>query len=136
MSRRPTAAELDHAAAIAEDGARVTARAEALLHRLLAVAIGVGVALALLHWVTPCAASGAALCAAPILSPRQPFAPAWLRRLCRRLHIWLLRTREQQLLSTAAVVVLDPSPDARHELAALLVRAAAYRLHWQALERG
>lgn len=68
MTRRPTAAERDNAAAWLEYNARVQERGAAILRTLLAVVLGVLGAVAMIHWATPCAEG--ALCT--VLAVRWP----------------------------------------------------------------
>lgn len=136
MPRRPTPTERDNVAAWLAYNDRVQAQARGLLRVLLAAVIGVLLAVALIHWATPCAE--AALCLAPAAAPGRwraaALATAW-RRACRRLHMGLLRTRLQQLLGTAQEIALDPHADAALRLGAVLAQAASVRLQLARLER-
>lgn len=131
--RRPTPEEIDNAAAFAAYQSRLADRGEAVLRRLLAAVIGILLALALVHFATPC--EQAALCWAPLaLTPTQALG-AWWRRACRRLQIWMLRARLQQLLGTAQAMALDSRPAGGLRLGDVIVRAAAVRVRLQRLER-
>lgn len=105
---------------------RHTSTVEAIARTVLATIIGVLLTVALVHWATPCAQ--AALCWAPLAMPQQQ-----LRRLCRRLHMAVLRARLTQLLGAAQQAALDDAPAL--DLANLLVRAAGVRLALERLER-
>lgn len=78
-ARRPTRAELHAAAAVAAHGERVSAQAEAALRRLVAMVIGILLALALIHWMTPC--EGVALCMTAAIRPLRPAADGHIRPL-------------------------------------------------------
>lgn len=56
------------------------------------------------------------------------------RRLCRRLHVSMLRARYLQLQMAAAQLLRDPAPGTGPRLAVLLARAAAVRCQIVALE--
>lgn len=140
MTRRlnpPTAADRDNAAAWTAYASRTADQAERAVRLLLAAVIGVLLALALLHWATPCA--DAALCLAPLALPRQLHQHLRhrlryrLRHLFRRLHMALLRTRLKQLLGLAVQMALDEDP--APQLGAVLVKAATVRLTLSRLER-
>lgn len=67
----PRAEDRDHADAINAFNARTQERGEAVLRTLLAAVIGVLLAMAFVHFCTPCPGDPAALCAFAALAPRR-----------------------------------------------------------------
>lgn len=124
MTRRPTAQERDDAAALAAYLSRYESQAERAVRLVVATVLGVLLALALVHWATPCAE--ATLCSGAGALALPGNLQLWLRHQCRRLHIAVLRVRLQQLLCTAQQMALDDRP-ALH-LASVLAKAASVRL--------
>lgn len=137
MTRRPTPTDRDNAAAWAAYSTRTSDQAERAVRVLLAAVVGVLLALALLHWATPCAT--ATLCWAPLALPGRHLQrlrhrlQRQVRHQCRRLHMAMLRTRLKQLLGLAVQMALDEDP--APQLGAVLVKAAAVRLTLTGLEQ-
>lgn len=128
MTRRPTRAERFHAAAWLEHNERVQAEGRAMLRVAFAVVLGVIGAVALIHYLTPCAQT-AALCLAPIAAPA-----AWLQSAFRRLNMLVLRVRLRQLEATAHEMAIDQSPAVPLHMGRIIERQYTLRMRLWHLE--
>lgn len=125
---RPTPLDRDNAAAWCAYQARISRRAGRMADAIVALAIGILLALALLHWATPCATG--TLCLAGFVP-----LPAWWARTRRRWHARILHARLIQLLGTAQALACDQRPGTPLRLGAVLAKAAAARLALAELQR-
>lgn len=123
----PRAEDHDNVAAINEMNARTQASGEAMVRTLVAAIIGVLLALALVHFATPCPGT-TDLCAFGLLAGgrrRWPL-PAWLRRMGWHLQVFVLEQRLLQLLGTVQQAAMDPQCSSA-DVAVHLVRACDVR---------